>query len=100
MSCKNCFLSEISELNGYLKVIFHCVKWFYQIIRILLITIYASLFSNSELLRQWKRRVPKIPVAGRLDVIDGDVAARVALRQTDVSIIGLCLDIKKPAYAK
>ena len=100
MSCKNCFLSEISELNGYLKVIFHCVKWFYQIIRILLITIYASLFSNSELLRQWKRRVSEITVAGRLDVIDGDVAARVALRQTDVSIIGLCLDIKKPAYAK
>lgn len=100
MSCKNCFLSEISELNGYLKVIFHCVKWFYQIIRILLITIYASLFSNSELLRQWKRRVSEIPVAGRLDVIDGDVAARVALRQTDVSITGLCLDIKKPAYAK
>ena len=42
----------------------------------------------------------EIPVAGRLDVIDGDVAARVALRQTDVSITGLCLDIKKPAYAK
>ena len=100
MSCKNCFLSEISELNGYLKVIFHCVKWFYQIIRILLITIYASLFSNSELLRQWKRRVSEITVAGRLDVIDGDVVARVALRQTDVSITGLCLDIKKPAYAK
>ena len=100
MSCKNCFLSEISELNGYFKVIFHCVKWIYQIIRILLITIYASLFSNSELLRQWKQRVPEIPVAGRLDLIDGDVLARVALRQTDVSITGLCLDIKKPAYAK
>ena len=44
--------------------------------------------------------MPKIPVAGRLDVIDGDVVARVALRQTDVSITGLCLDIKNPAYAK
>ena len=61
---------------------------------------YATLVSNSELLRQWKRRVPKIPVAGRLDVIDGDVVARVALRQTDVSITSLCLDIKKQAYAK
>ena len=42
----------------------------------------------------------EIPVAGRLDVIDGDVVARVALRQTDVSITSLCLDIKKQAYAK
>ena len=66
MSCKNCFLSEISELNGYLKVIFHCVKWFYQIIRILLITIYASLFSNSELLRQRIKCVSVIPFTEHL----------------------------------
>ena len=42
----------------------------------------------------------EIPVAGRLDLIDGDVLARVALSQTDVSIIGLCLDIKKLGICK